>query len=320
MPPVVLPLHPLPIRVRRIMVASAPSIRSFAQPVLMPGLFVVLWSTGFIFSKAGLPYAEPLTFLALRFILVLAIMLPVALLMGGVRWPRGMTVLHVAIVGVLVQTGYLAGIYVAIRRGVPAGLAALIVGAQPLLTAALSARLTGERVAGRQWFGLAIGFAGIALVMVDRLAFGGTDAFGLGLCVMAVTAITFGSLHQKRHCAGVDLRSGAVIQYAAALIPLVIVAPLTESMVIDWTVPFVASMAWLVLVLSIGAISLYYVLIRRGAAASVASMFYLVPPTTALMGYLLFHETLSLITVLGMVLAALGVALVNKANGTNRSD
>jgi drug/metabolite transporter (DMT)-like permease len=292
--------------------ARSPTLRGFAQPVLMPGLFVVLWSTGFIMSKLGLPYAEPLTFLALRFLLVLAIMVPVALA-TDVRWPHGMMVLHVAFVGVLVQTGYLAGIYIAIRRGVPAGLAALIVGAQPLLTASLSARMTGEQVAGRQWLGLAIGFAGIALVMVDRLAFGGTDAIGLSMCILATLAITIGSLHQKRHCAGVDLRSGAVIQYTAALVPLVILAPLTESLAVDWTVPFIISMAWLVLVLSIGAISLYYVLIRRGAAASVASMFYLVPPTTALMGYVLFHETLSLITVLGMVLAALGVALVNKS-------
>ena len=292
---------------------------SLTQRVLMPGLFVVLWSTGFIVSKAGLPYAEPLTFLAVRFLLVLAIMLPVTLVMGA-RWPRGMTVLHVAWVGVLVQTGYLAGIYVAISRGVPAGLSALIVGAQPLLTAALSARLTGEQIAGRQWLGLAIGFAGIALVMVDRLAFGGSDAIGLLLCVVAVIAITIGSLHQKRHCVGADLRSGAVIQYAAAVLPVMILAPLFETMAIHWTMPFVVSMAWLVLVLSIGAISLYYVLIRRGAAARVASMFYLVPPTTALMGYALFGETLSLITVLGMVLAALGVALVNRTNGANRSD
>lgn len=286
---------------------------SLTQRVLMPGLFVVLWSTGFIVSKAGLPYAEPLTFLALRFLLVLAITVPVALATSA-RWPRGIAVLHVAWVGVLVQTGYLAGIYVALSRGVPAGISALIVGAQPLLTAAISAPMTGEHIGARQWLGLAVGFAGVALVMVDRLAFGGTDAIGLMLCVMAVVTITLGSVHQKRHCAGVDLRSGAVIQYAAAAVPVAVLAPLTETMAIQWTATFIVSMTWLVLVLSIGAISLYYVLIRRGAAARVASMFYLVPPTTALMGYFLFGETLSLNTVFGMVLAALGVALVNKAN------
>ncbi len=261
-----------------------------------PALFVFLWSTGFIGAKAGMPYAEPLTFLALRFGLVTLLMLPVAILTGA-PWPRGVMTLHVGMVGLLLHAGYLGGVFVAIHRGVPAGLAALIVGAQPLLTALLARPFLGERVERRKWVGLALGFVGVGLVMADRLGFGHADALGLGLCVLA------------------DLRTASVVQYLAAGLPVLALAWTTETMAIRWETPFLLAMAWLILVLSIGAVSLLYVLIRRGAAAEVASLFYLVPPSTALMGYLLFGETLSPVTILGMVLAALGVALVNRVRG-----
>jgi drug/metabolite transporter (DMT)-like permease len=287
------------------------------QRALLPGLFVFLWSTGFIGAKLGLPDAEPLTFLLVRFVLVAALMLPAALALGA-RWPRGIAILHVAVVGMLIHAGYLGGVFVAISRGVPAGLSALIVGAQPLITAVLAVPMAGERIAPGQWLGLVVGFAGVGLVLGDRIAFGATDALGLGLCVMAVVAIALGSLYQKRYCVAVDLRAGAVIQYLAATLPMAVLAPLCESMAIAWTPRFALAMVWLVLVLSIGAISLYYVLIRRGAAAGVASLFYLVPPSTALMGYALFGETLSAGTILGMVLAAVGVALVNRTAGSTR--
>lgn len=286
---------------------AAPSV----QRILMPALFVFLWSTGFIVTKAGLPYAEPLTFLLLRFAIVAALMLPVALA-GGARWPRGAMALHVAVVGILIHAGYLGGVYVAISRGIPAGLSALIVGAQPLLMALMAWPMAGERVARVQWLGLALGFLGVGLVMADRLGFGNADAAGIALCVMATVAMALGSMYQKRYCAAVDLRSGAVIQYVAAGLPMLVLAPATETMAIDWTPAFLLCMAWLVLVLSIGAVSLLYVLIRRGAAADVASLFYLVPPTTALMGWVLFGETLSPAAIFGMVLATLGVALVNR--------
>lgn len=292
-----------------------------AQPLhrlFAPALFVFLWSTGFIAAKAGMPYAEPLTFLALRFGIVALLMLPFALA-ARVQWPRGVVAVHVAVVGLLIHTGYLGGVFVAIHRGVPAGLAALIVGAQPLLTALLARPFLGERVERRKWFGLALGFLGVGLVMADRLGFGDADALGLALCVMAVVAMAVGSLYQKRFCARVDLRSGAVIQYVAAALPVLALALHYETMVVHWSVPFLLAMAWLIVVLSIGAVSLLYVLIRRGAAAEVASLFYLVPPTTALMGYLLFGETLSPATILGMVLAALGVALVNRPAARGRT-
>jgi drug/metabolite transporter (DMT)-like permease len=285
--------------------------RSFPQRVLLPGLFVFLWSTGFVAAKLGMPHAEPLTFLALRFCIVAALMLPVALV-AGARWPSGVMALHVAVVGILVHAGYLGGVFVAISRGVPAGLSALIVGAQPLLTALMVMNLAGERIDRGQWLGLVLGFAGVGLVMADRVGLGGADAPGIGLCVMAVVAMAIGSVYQKRYCVAVDLRSGAVVQYVAAALPMLALAPLMETMAIQWTPKFLLVMAWLVLVLSIGAVSLLYVLIRRGAATDVASLFYLVPPTTALMGYLLFGETLSATTILGMVLAAVGVALVNR--------
>ncbi len=290
---------------------------TFLYRVLAPGLFVPLWSTGFIFAKMGMPYAPPLTFLLLRCALVMALMLPVALL-AGVAWPRGITALRVAAVGVLIYTCYLGGVFVAIGRGMPAGLAALIVGAQPLLTAALSARVAGEPIRPLQWAGLLLGFAGIALVLGDRITGPGADVLSVATCIAAVVAITVGSLYQKRHNTAIDLRSASVIQHAAACLPLLALAPLLEDMRVDWAPGFVFALLWLALVLSIGTMSLYYVLIRRGAAAGVASLFYLIPPTTAVMGYALFGETLSAAAILGMILAVLGVALVNRSPGADK--
>ncbi len=288
----------------------------------IPALFVFLWSSGFIGAKYGLPYCGPLTYLALRYGCVVVLMLPVCWL-ARAAWPASAQETgHVLVAGALMQAGYLGGVFVAISRGIPAGVSALIVGAQPLLMALMAWPMTGERVAPVQWLGLVLGFAGVGLVMASRFGFGavdtlgsdplGSDPLGIGLCVMATVAIALGSIYQKRYCVAVDLRSGAVVQYVAALLPMLVLAPALETMEVHWTPHFLLLMVWLVLVLSIGAVSLLYVLIRRGAAADVASLFYLVPPTTALMGFLLFGETLSAITILGMVLAAVGVALVNR--------
>jgi drug/metabolite transporter (DMT)-like permease len=276
----------------------------------MPGLFVLLWSTGFVSAKFGLPYAEPLTFLLLRFALVVALMLPLALLMRAV-WPDTLTqVGHVAVVGVLMQGGYLSGVFCAIHLGMSAGVSALIVGIQPILTAFASAPLFGERLQARQWSGLVLGFGGVLLVVLGRSALSGITPATLALSVLALLSITAGTLYQKRYCGAVDLRAGSVIQFCAAGLVLLPLALAFETMQVHWTGELVFALAWLVLVLSIGAISLLYILIRKGAATRVASFFYLVPPTTALMAYAIFGETLSLMAMAGMTLAAIGVALV----------
>jgi drug/metabolite transporter (DMT)-like permease len=276
----------------------------------MPGLFVLLWSTGFISAKFGLPHAEPLTFLLLRFTLVVALMLPLALAMR-VSWPATLMQFgHVAVVGVLMQGGYLGGVFCSIHLGMSAGVSALIVGIQPILTAFASAPLFGERLRARQWLGLVLGFGGVLLVVLGRSALSGITPETLALSVLALLSITIGTLYQKRYCGAVDLRAGSVIQFCAAGLVLLPLALAFETMRVHWTAEFVFTLAWLVLVLSMGAISLLYVLIRKGGATKVASLFYLVPPSTALMAYAIFGETLSVTAMAGMALAAIGVAMV----------
>lgn len=276
----------------------------------MPGLFVFLWSTGFVSAKYGLPYAEPFTFLLLRFALVVALMLPLSLAMRAV-WPRTKAQLaHVAVAGILMQAGYLSGVFCAIHLGMSAGVSALIVGLQPILTAFASAPLFGERLLARQWAGLVLGFGGVLLVVMGRTVLSGITPATLALSVMALVSVTAGTLYQKRFCGGVDLRSGSVIQFCAAGLVLLPFALVLETMQVRWTGEFVAALAWLVLALSISAISLLYILVRKGAATTVASFFYLVPPSTALIAYLMFDETLNAMALSGMALAAIGVALV----------
>jgi drug/metabolite transporter (DMT)-like permease len=279
----------------------------------MPVLFVLLWSTGFIGAKYGLPYAEPLTFLVVRFVLVIVLLGAVAVLTRA-PWPDDPRLIaHLAVSGILVHAIYLGGVFASIHRGLPSGISALIVGLQPLLTASVAGRLLGERVAPRQWLGLGLGLGGVALVLSTRLTGLNLDGFGWDAIASAVAAlggITAGTLYQKRFCTGMDLRSGAVIQYAGALVLVGIGAVSFETMHIVWTMDFMLAMAWLVLVLSVGAISLLMALIRMGEAARVASLFYLVPPVTAVLAWALFGEQLGGIGLLGMVVAVAGVALV----------
>jgi drug/metabolite transporter (DMT)-like permease len=294
--------------------SAAGTLRAEARPAwmsAMPAVFVVLWSTGFIGAKLGLPYAGPLTFLALRFAIVTGIMLIVALASGAV-WPSLRDAGHAALVGLLIQFLYLGGVFFGISRGVTAGVAALIVGVQPLLTAALAGVLLGDRVRPRQWAGLALGLAGVVCVVWEKVDFAGLQTSGLLAVVGALLGITFGTLYQKRYCGGIDLRSATVLQNASAGAAMLACALLFEPMRVVWTGEFLFALLWLCLVLSVGATILLLWLIRRGAASRVASLFYLVPPVTAFMAFLLFGETLGLAALAGMVLTMAGVALVNR--------
>lgn len=275
----------------------------------MPGLFVLLWSTGFIGAKFGLPFAEPLTFLALRFALVAALLTAVSLV-ARAPWPSDPATLgHLMVAGVLVHGVYLGGVFASIHQGVPAGVSALIVGLQPLLTAALAGPLLGERVRPVQWLGLLLGLAGIALVVSNKLGLGLGSPFAMGLSGLALLGMTAGTLYQKRFGGAMDLRTGNAIQFMAAGVVTGAGALLTETMQIEWTPNFIFALAWLVIVLSLGAISLLLVLIREGAASRVASYFYLVPPVTAVEAWLLFDEGMGLVALGGMVLVVAGVAL-----------
>jgi drug/metabolite transporter (DMT)-like permease len=278
-------------------------------PALAPGLFVLLWSTGFIGAKLGLPHAEPLTFLLVRFACVIALLGLLALVLRR-PWPhRPLQWFHIAVAGSLLHGGYLSGVFLAIHVGMPAGVVALIVGVQPLLTAFLSASMVGERVTARQWAGLALGFAGVTLVVWEKLGMAGVSAAGLAFSALALVSITVGTLYQKRFCAELDLWSGSVIQFVAAALVLLPFALTFETMRIAWNGQFLFALGWLIFVLSLGAISLLHMLIRRGAATRVSALFYLTPPTTALMAWLAFGESLGLPAIAGMAIAATGVAI-----------
>lgn len=277
---------------------------------LLPGLFVLLWSTGFIGAKLGLPYVEPATFLEVRFLLVLALLLP-ACWFSKAPWPRRNGVATQAVSGALIQAGYLGGVFAAIYHGMPAGLSALITGLQPLLTAFLAAWLLREKVSARQWLGLALGLAGVMLVVAERVASSGMPLIAVALAALALGSISLGTVWQKRHGDAVDLRTGAAIQFVAAAVVLAPFALLLESGEIRWTGQLAFALAWLVLVLSLGAIFLLLYLIRHGGATQVASLFYLVPPTTALIAWPLFGETYSLLSAAGMALAVLAVWLAS---------
>ena len=276
-----------------------------------PALFVVLWSTGFIGAKLGLPYADPLVFLELRFLLVLAILLPICWVFKA-PWPSRRRALQMAVSGGLLQAGYLGGVFASLHHGMPAGVSALVTGMQPVLTAVLGSWLLRETVSPRQWLGFFLGMAGVLLVVGDRIVVEHLGATAVALSVFALLSITLGTLWQKRHGAGIDLRTGAAIQFLAAAL---ILAPfaLLEGGEVRWTGEFIFALGWLVVVLSFGAIFLLLTLIRRGRATQVSSLFYLVPPTTALIAWPLFGETYSLSAAAGMALAMLAVWLVMKA-------
>lgn len=277
---------------------------------LMPGTFVVLWASGFIGGKLGLLYAEPATFLLLRFALVVALMLPLALLWRA-PWPATRRqVAHIGVAGVLIQSCYLGGVFAAIHHGISAGLIALIVGLQPVLTAFVAAPLLGERVSPRQWAGLLLGLAGVALVVMQNTNLSGVTPVSAGFALLALAGITMGTMYQKRFCGSFDLRAGSVIQFVAAGIALAPFALLFETREVQWSPALLFALGWLVLVLSIGAISLLALLIRRDAVTKVVSLMYLTPPVTAVMAWLVFGETLSIQALLGLGLAAVGVAIV----------
>ncbi len=274
-----------------------------------PVLFVLFWSTGFIGNKFALPHAEPFTFVAIRLGFASLAMMLLALMLRA-PLPRGQAIGHSIVSGVLVHGLYLTGVAVAMAQGMPAGIAALIVGLQPILTSTLANRFLGEHVSRLQWGGLLLGLAGLWLVVQAKVS-GGTTAWGWAAIVMSLIGIALGTLYQKRFGGGVDFLSSMPIQYAAASAFAAIGAFTWETRTVDWQPEFIFAVVWLVVVLSGGAILLLYMLIRRSAATRVASLFYLTPAVTAVMSYLLFNEQLGLAAIAGMAMCAAGVLLVN---------
>jgi len=281
-----------------------------------PACFVLLWSTGFIAAGLALPYVGPLTFLALRFALVVPLLAGLALL-AGAAWPaRRRDWLHLSVAGVLVQAVYLGGVFVAIDIGLGPGEAALIVSLHPVVVGVLAGQMLGETVAWRQWAGLVLGFAGVALVIGEGLS-GDLALWAAYLaCAASLAGIALGTLYQKRFCGSFDLRTGNAVQFLAAGIVALPLAWFLEGLAVEWSADFVGAMAWAVLVLSIGAISLLYWMLRHGAATAVSSLFFMVPPVTALMSWAIFGETFGWQQLAGMVLAVTGVALAQARRRT----
>lgn len=277
-----------------------------------PAVFVVLWSTGFVGARFGLPYAEPMTFLAIRMGFVVLAMALIAWLSAAPRLTRA-EFGHSAMTGLLVHGVYLGGVFTAISQGVPVGVSALIPGLQPLLMATVANLWLGEKVRPLQWLGLSIGLVGVMLVLHDRTMLGSGSMLGWTASVASLLGITLGTMYQKKFGGGIDWRSGNLVQYVASGALFALAAFIFETRAVQWTGEFVFAIAWLVLVLSIGAVTLMYWLIRRTAAAHFASLFYLVPSVTALMAYALFGETLDAISIAGMGICALAVFIVNRA-------
>lgn len=276
----------------------------------MPGVFVLIWSTGFVVARLGMPHAPPFGFLAWRYALSVLLFL-VWVGVSKAAWPRGRAQWgHLAVTGVLMHAGYLGGVWAAVKGGLGAGTAALIVGLQPLLTAMwVSLQGPAHRVAARQWLGLALGLAGLLLVVLHRLDSGQANLVNVSFAVAALASITAGTLYQKGRVEPCDVRTAAVVQLLAAF---VVTAPLAllETEAIVWHPDLQLAMAWSVVALTLGGSSLLYLLIQRGAATRVSSLMYLVPPCTAMLAWLMFDEPLTATVAGGMVLTAVGVGLV----------
>lgn len=276
----------------------------------MPWLFVLIWATGFVVARYAAPHAQPLWFLLVRYLGVVVLMVVLAVL-ARAPWPRGAAVGHLAVAGVGIQAGYLGGVWTAVAAGMPASITALVVNLQPVLTAVF-AGFVGERIGRWQAAGLLLGFAGVVLVVSDKLTTAGLSPLTLALAGTALLSITAGTLYQKRFCPQFDLRTGQVVQFAAAIAVTLPFAVAFEPPRIDWTPEVFGALAWSIVVLTGGGVSLLFVMLRRGAAAEVTSYFYLVPGITAVLAFVMFGETLTAVAIVGMVIAVLGVALTTR--------
>jgi drug/metabolite transporter (DMT)-like permease len=275
-----------------------------------PSIFVVLWSTGFVATKYALDGAAPLTYLSIRMALVVGLM-AIIVAVARPKWPDRSGIGHSIVAGILVHGFYLGGTAVAIAHSIPAGLSALIPGLQPILTSTLANRWLGERVTPLQWTGLLLGLAGVVLILHGR-QMTGDAGWGWLASGVSLVSITLGTLYQRRYCNQIDWRAGNLVQYIAVTIFFGAGAWLFENNAVQWSREFVLALAWLAVVLSIGSIGLLYWLIRRSAATSVASLFYLVPAVTSVMAYVLFGERLDGIAIAGMVACAAAVFVVNR--------
>jgi drug/metabolite transporter (DMT)-like permease len=277
-----------------------------------PAVFVLLWSSAFVGAKFGLPYTEPLTFMWLRFTCVTAVFFCLSLMFKA-TWPRSWREAgNIALVGLLVQALYLSGTFIALDRGASVGVVALVLGLQPVLTALIVSASPGGRITSRQWLGVALGFGGLILVLWHKLDIGEVDGIALAVVSAGVCCITVGTLYQRRFCGGMDMLSGNAIQAAVAAALTGIGAWSLEEIRVEWDPRFIGALAWMVVVVSLGAHTLLLLMLRQSQATKVASLFYLTPPTAAVMAYFMFDERLAALAFIGTAVTVLGVALVTR--------
>lgn len=285
----------------------------------IPASFVVLWATGFIGARYAMPWAEPFTFLAIRFVIAAILFAGLAVLLGSRKATRD-EALHSTMAGVLMHGVYLGAVFWAIHRGMPAGFSALIVGLQPLITAVLAGRFLGEAILPRHWAGLAVGLVGVVIVLWPKLGMvgGGVTAATLTASLVSVLAMSAGTIWQKRYASGGDLVSATMWQYVGGSVVMILGSLAFETRAVTINGELIFAMAWLVLVLSVGAIFLLMVMIRDGEMSKVASLFYLVPAVTAVIAWMLFDEQLNLLQIAGMAIATLGVGLATAGQARGR--
>jgi drug/metabolite transporter (DMT)-like permease len=279
-----------------------------------PTLFVLLWSTGWIVPRFAMPYAEPLTFLTLRYVIA-ALVLAVICMAMSVEWPKDRRLIgHAIFSGVPLSAVYLAGVWWSVMNGLPVAISGLVSALQPILTALLAPYLADERITRQQWTGIALGFVGIALVLSPALAAVPADKLGgilvpLAVNVGGMVGVTLGSFYSKRYVTGGDIRAVTTLQNVGAAAATLPFAMTMETMQITWSLPLVLTMVWVVFGMSIGAVGLYLMLIRNGAVSRAATLIYLMPPLVAVQAMAILGETLSPLQWVGIVVTALGVAL-----------
>lgn len=291
---------------------DTPALRSLTAAA--PILFVLMWATGFIVARLSAPHADPLTFLAIRFPIAGVLFALIALGLSA-QWPSGRQAFHATVAGAFLHGGYLGPVYWAVAHGMPAGVSALIVGLQPLMTAIIASWMVKEKISLRHWLGLAVGILGVALVVSPKLhtgLVGGITPLTTAVNVLGALSISFGSVYQKRFATSLNLASGGAWQYVGATLVVGIGALLTENLHFDGSFNAWFALGWSVLVLSLGAITLLMLLIRLGDVGRVASLIFLVPGVSALMAYALFGETLTPVQILGMAVCAGAVLIVTR--------
>ena len=278
--------------------------------LLLKIAFIFLWASAFVAAKLGLSDAGPFSMLAIRFVIVSFIFASIVILFRA-KWPKRNQILHIGLVGILLHGFYLGGVFFSITKGTAAGISSLIVSLHPVLTCILATLIIKEEIKVDKWIGIVLGFIGVVIVVWPRLG-GELPLIGFVSCIIALIAISFGTIIQKKYLENMDILGGNTVQAVFAAIFFCILVIFFEPFKFNPSKELIISMTWLILLVSLGAISILMLLIRRGEMSSTASLFFLAPPVSAILGYLVFKEELNASGIVGFIVACTGVWLVNR--------